>query len=320
MQQGGTQQNIEGANDEETVASGALQAIIPFNPIHANIIQAPQPLIAQVVQEVGNPQATDPAMGHQGVHLILEEGITTEGLLNTFNQGLFTLHHRWANAFRSISTKLIQDILMEDEGSERAKTALFILPGMIQALTLVKSPKPADFLRKCLAPDFLPHLAIYIIQQAIYMRRKVVTMREKAMRRSSQASNSHHRRRSDHIVITRHKRRLEKLFREGRHSSSTRVLEQAHKSLKDRTVVTAAAAPPSLEQTREILLGFNPQATAADDLPSVEDDPEPGEPFLFDQAFVQHCVRDLPKGSANGASAWSYNIIHRLYAAPSHWV
>ncbi len=94
-------------------------------------------------------------------------------------------------------------------------------------------------------------------------------------------------------------------------------MEQAHKSLKDPTV-TAAAAPLSLEQTREILLGLNPQATAADDLPSVEDNPaEPAEPFLFDQAFVQRCVRDLPKGSANGASAWSYNIIHRLYAAPS---
>ncbi len=137
------------------------------------------------------------------------------------------------------------------------------------------------------------------------------------MRRSSQASNSHHRRRSDHIVITRHKRRLEKLFREERYSSATRVLEQPHKSLKDPTV-TAAAAPSSLEQTREILLGLNPQATVADDLPSVEDDPaKPGEPFLFDQAFVQRCVRDLPKGSANVASAWSYNIIHRLYAAPS---
>ncbi len=103
-QQGGTQQNIEEANDEETVASGASQAIIPFNPIPANIIQPPQPLIAQVVQEVGNPHAIDQAMENQGVQLILEEEITTEGLLNTFNQGLFTLHHRWVNTFRSIST------------------------------------------------------------------------------------------------------------------------------------------------------------------------------------------------------------------------
>jgi hypothetical protein len=37
-QQGGTQQNSEEANDEETVASSASQAIIPFNPIPANII------------------------------------------------------------------------------------------------------------------------------------------------------------------------------------------------------------------------------------------------------------------------------------------
>ncbi len=87
-QQEGTQQNIEEANDEETVASGASQAIIS-----ANIIHPPQPLIAHVVQEVGNPHDIDQAMGNQGVHLILEEEITTEGLLNTFNQGLFTLHH-----------------------------------------------------------------------------------------------------------------------------------------------------------------------------------------------------------------------------------
>jgi hypothetical protein len=93
-QQGGTQQNIEEANDEETVASGASQAIISFNPIPANIIQPPQPLIAHVVQEVGNPHAIDQAMGNQGVHLILEEEITPEGLLNTFNHGIFTLHHR----------------------------------------------------------------------------------------------------------------------------------------------------------------------------------------------------------------------------------
>jgi hypothetical protein len=99
-QQGRTQQNIEEANDEETVASSASQAIIPFNPIPANIIQPPQPLIAQVLQEVGNIHAFDQAMGNQGVHLILEEEVTTEGLLNTFNQGLFTLHHRWVNDFR----------------------------------------------------------------------------------------------------------------------------------------------------------------------------------------------------------------------------
>jgi hypothetical protein len=141
-QQGGTQQNIEEANDEETVASGASQAIIPFNLIPANIKQPPQPLIAHVVQEVGNPHAIDQVMGNQGVHLILEGEIIAEGLLNTFNQDLFTLHNRWVNAFRSISIKLIQDIWIEDEGSERAKTAFFILPGLIQALTLGRLNRP----------------------------------------------------------------------------------------------------------------------------------------------------------------------------------
>ncbi len=51
-------------------------------------------------------------------------------------------------------------------------------------------------------------------------------------------------------------------------------------------------------------------------LPCREDDPET-EPFHFEAGFVQRCVRDLPKGSANGASGWTYNTIYQLYANPS---
>jgi hypothetical protein len=204
------------SNDEETVASGASQAIISFNPIPPglkpsqtpNIMQSPQPLIAQMVQEVGNPHAIiDPAMENQGVHLILvEEETTTEGLLNTFYHNLFTLYHCWVNAFRSISTRLIQDILINRRRIRAGENSILHFVWPDSGSYSCKNAQTGRFNQKLPASGLLTSFSHIYYPTSDINAEKVVTMREKAMRRSSQALNSRHRRRSDHIVIIRYKK------------------------------------------------------------------------------------------------------------------
>ncbi len=91
------------------------------------------------------------------------------------------------------------------------------------------------------------------------------------------------------------------MFKDEKYGAATRVVEQAHATLSDPNADKAYQAS-SLEQTRSHILALNPPVPTEQDLLSGrEDDPE-SEPFHFEAGFVQRCVRDLPKGSANGAS------------------
>ena len=313
-QQGGSSPSSE-ENEEangDFRASQESQENISFSLISANNAQSQQPIImAQVVQTVGS----DPAVENQDMQLVLDEGITVNTLLTTFNQGLFTLHHRWISPMRVISTNLIQLIMNNDDNSEYARVAFFILPGLLKAISIIKSPKPIDFLNSCISPTFLSHLSKYIIQQAAYVHRKVIALRERNGRRRTHTRSTHCRK-AEHIIITRHRRRIERLFRDGRCAAATNVVEQAHQALSSPLAVQPSL-PPTLDQTQHILLGLNPIATEDDYIPP----PEPGgiiiDSFDFEPAFIQCCIRDLPKGSANGASGWSYNVIHQLYANPN---
>ncbi len=73
---------------------------------------------------------------------------------------------------------------MNDDESEIASAAFFILPGLLKALTILKSPKQADFLKSCISPTFLPHLPYYIIQRAAFTHDKVQAMRERSARQA----------------------------------------------------------------------------------------------------------------------------------------
>jgi hypothetical protein len=72
-----------------------------------------------------------------------------------------------------------------------------------------------------------------------------------------------------------------------------------------------------LDQTQHILLGLNPITTEDDYILPPEPDGVIIDSFDFEPGFIQCCIRDLSKGSANGASGWSYNVIHQLYANPN---
>jgi hypothetical protein len=324
-QQLATNENQAPNSEEPTVdettdtTSTPLQHPLSTNPaiVHHPTQQPEQPVVSAPTSRqsvVYNAPAIIEAAGPV-VQLNLEEGITIDILLNTYNQGLFSLHYRWVKPMRTITSQLIQTICAMNDESEIASAAFFILPGLLKALTILKSPKPADFLKSCISPTFLPHLPYYIIQRAAFTHDKVQAMRERSARQAVIKPPSSHRRRAEHIVLTRYRRRVEKMFKDGRYGAATRVVEQAHAALSDPNADNAYQAP-SLEQTRSHILALNPVATEQDLLPGREDDPET-EPFHFDAGFVQRCVRDLPKGSANGASGWTYNTIHQLYANPS---
>ncbi len=120
------------------------------------------------------------------------------------------------------------------------------LPGLLKALTILKSPKPADLLKSCISPTFLPHLLYYIIQRAAFTHDKVQAMRERSARQAVIKPPSSHRRRAEHIVLTRYRRRVEKMFKNGRYRAATRVVEQAHAALSDPNADNAYQAP-SLE-------------------------------------------------------------------------
>jgi hypothetical protein len=97
------------------------------------------------------------------VQLNLEGGITIDTLLNTFNQGLFSIHYRWVKPMRTITSQLIQTTCAMNDESEIVSAAFFILPGLLKALTILKSPKPADFLKSCISPNITDFLTTFTI-------------------------------------------------------------------------------------------------------------------------------------------------------------
>eukprot|EP01039_Chlorochromonas_danica_P011798 gene11798-13280_t len=125
------------------------------------------------------------------------------------------------------------------------------------------------------------------------------------------------RRRSPHVREHNFATRIEALFREGRYSAATTVLDLAHKELSNTALGPNETPRPDLERTKEILLALNPPRNEEDLFPL--DDPPVGsqdtlpEPIEFVPQSVQICIRRLPKGSSNGPSGWTYNIIRRLY-------
>ena len=107
------------------------------------------------------------------------------------------------------------------------------------------------------------------------------------------------------FVLARHKRRMEALFKEGRYSTATRVLEQAHQSIQ--VPVGLETMPLStVEEAKSILVALNPIASPDDLLPAPSAE-EGSDPFTFSSEDVQRCIRDLSKGSANGARDLTMN-------------
>eukprot|EP01039_Chlorochromonas_danica_P001693 gene1693-1849_t len=201
--------------------------------------------------------------------------------------------------------------------------AFLVLPGFIKALSLLKSPKPIRFLEECAALSSSPsHVAAFILHKASRAHKTFNDLRAKFDRRVSSDGEDATRRRSPYIKSHNFKRRIESLFREGRYSAATGVLEQAHRELATTGNLPPPPARPSLDQTLAIIANLNPPSSELDHIPDPQQDPAPqhsplsGTPadrISFHDQRVQNCIRRLPKGSANGPSGWTYNTIRRLY-------
>jgi hypothetical protein len=115
-----TNENQVPNSEEPTVdkttdtTSTSLQHPLSTNPaiVHHPTQQPEQPVVSAPTSRqsvVYNAPAIIEAAGPV-VQLNLEEGITIDTLLNTFNQGLFSLHYRWVKPMRTITSQLIQTI------------------------------------------------------------------------------------------------------------------------------------------------------------------------------------------------------------------
>jgi len=226
------------------------------------------------------------------------------------------MHEAWKNGLRVVSEKLLNRI-----GSTRqvptlhAEAAFLILPGLIRLLNELKSPCPVDFIRSCSGIEDA-QLSASILHKA----KEIQVMKEK--RRAIMASRRKNGAKPKHKLSSKKgrkqlMRRMEKLSAVGRLSTSTKMVDQAHKAIVhgDGEARSADFGLTAVE-IQEVIAALYPAGRAEDDLEAVDTpstQPKLVEAIDFDADIVREVIKRLPKGSAHGSSPWTYSWIQKLF-------
>jgi hypothetical protein len=234
--------------------------------------------------------------GHRIVDHQFSE-VLIDQLMATFNKGFFQCHHTWTDQLRNLVTSLMVS-MVDDVGNREIHTAaFFVLGGLLQAMKVLKKPfKPYPFIQKAIG--FGRHASKFILHQATLVQDHM-----ESLQRSRRRSNG----RVDKVrALTK---RAKKLFKDGRYSAATVALEEA-KNWKDNPN-RVVANPLSLEEVQVKLRTLNPQRREGDEVPA--EDENPTGRLRISADVVGRVMRNLSKGSANGASGWTCATIYRLY-------
>ncbi|KAB2892512.1 MAG: hypothetical protein F9K28_11545, partial [Bacteroidetes bacterium] len=219
--------------------------------------------------------------------------IALQDLFKAFNCPLYQLHHRWTKPMKEVTTALIKLISVNGVFQEKGTYAFFMLPGLLKFLTVMRAPRPVDFLRQCqtLATNG-SRLVAHILATATKMLPKLSSLEHNSNLRGRSRNNSHHCRSSEHIILARGRRTISKLFRDGRYSTATRVVEQAHMEL-NRGPNASVPHNLSSQEVVDLIGQLNPPATnIGTQLPV--DPSQPAEPFQFTVDFIHEAIRQLP--------------------------
>lgn len=272
-------------------------------PIAPPLDQAAPPIVGTTADVSLDRRTVDEhiALNHRAPEVL-------DRLKGIFRQGLYRTHHTWEAPLRELSTALIKliDAYREDHNSN--VVAFLLLPGLVQALKILKKPRPIDFLRAALAHD---NKTGYILTMAELIAPVVVEFRTRVANKRGQRGNM-----TKSALKRRYRRLIESLYADGRLSAATTILEAATKLLQRPDF--SPPTPPSKEWTIETLRNLNPVAGDDDVFPlePEENDVTTEEPILtITPDIVSDVIRALPKGSANGASGWTCGLVHKLYAS-----
>jgi len=228
----------------------------------------------------------------------------TAAMFKTYNQGLFHLCPKWEDPLRTICTGLIQHIAVNDVNNHNQYVvALLILPSLLRSVRILKRPcTPKKFLTNAAsygsdAAKYILHVAKLLLPVVSHSRE---TGRARARNNSSRNSKRHYR------------KRIHKLFADGRLSAATTTVELAASVFAS----PEAELPPqpTAQQIRDTLQTLNPPRSDGDVLPPLTEEESNHGYVKFDNTDVRAVLKLLPSGSSNGATGWTCDIIRRLYS------
>lgn len=210
---------------------------------------------------------------------------------------------------RDITTKLIRSMTEVERGGrhELHVFAFLILPGYIRALLDIKGRHIVDLLREIKQCPSPVHLILSKAHELMPVM-KNIKARQQSRLKSQSAANY-----SDNSKVRHTHSRIVKFYRQNRFSQAMKVLEQY--SEEELTGSGAGATPNTLTlaQKTSAVLRLNPVASALDVLPPASEDPLLTASIVITVEQVEATLSKLPKGSANGISGWTYDILRQLY-------
>ena len=246
-----------------------------------------------------------------------------------FTQGLYNHHHAWREPFREVTSSLLRVLLRSQEmtsDQQWASLALTVLPGVIRFLSITRNPTPIDLLRHA-GEEHGEYATQRILRVAVSLKPYVESVREEIAARARSPRPV-----TKSGLIERLKRRICRLFHDGRIGAAARVVDSVDEMFRQYGFSRAATegdgiprnlvdpgAQLTLEQSKEIISELHPPARDEDELPSVEHDDahiaanKDLAPIHITTDHIREVIQRLPAGSANGASGWTFSTIRFLY-------